>query len=126
MWRAIVFALLVACSGTPPTVDNRAAPPVTASPGPVRELTVVEGTPTKLDDGTILRVSKVLYAHAKDDKNISMATFTFEANGKTEELVLERTDAPASGDVGAWRITLESADPYQQPSRAHITIQRLR
>jgi hypothetical protein len=124
--HVLVALLLVACSGTTQPVANKGSGSATVTPSAPKQLTLVEGTPQTLEDGTILRVSKVLYAHAKDDKNISMATFTVESGGKSTEVVIERVDAPASGDAGPWRITLESVDPYHQPSSATITVQRVR
>ena len=73
----MLLVLLVACGGQPPPVTNHgsgSAPVVT--PSAPKQLKLVEGTPQTLEDGTVVSVSKVLYAHMKDDKNLSMATFT--------------------------------------------------
>jgi hypothetical protein len=120
-----IAILLAACGSKSPSVANRGSGSASVKAAEPRQLTLVEGTPQTLDDGTVLRVSKVLYAHLKDDKNLSMATITVDKGGVSKELVLERVDKPTSGDVAGWRITLEAADPYHQPSSATILVQRV-
>jgi hypothetical protein len=122
---AIAVLLAAACSSHGPPITNRGSGSAPVTSLPPKRLTLVEGTPQTLDDGLVLRVSKVLYAHMKGDKNLSMATIIFSRGGQSTEEVFERGDEPSPKNVDGWRITLEAADPYHQPASATFLVERV-
>jgi hypothetical protein len=135
----IAGALLTAC----PSASRRAedpAPPQSHQAGatmnsgppsaPAREVSpgeieIVEGAPVRLPDGLTLDVRGVMYAHLAGSDNHSMCVLIVRAGGATEELTLARLHSkpPTFVELRGWRVALEYADPYQQPSRVMVHIE---
>lgn len=131
--RWVLPIVFVACWASPPPVAPVTPPPPVAPATPEPPATrveLVEGTPTTLDDGTVINVKTVMYAHMNDSRNLSSCTLVLARGAAATELSLTRLhggatpDAPA-GDALGWRFTLDMADPYQQPSRAVVEARRL-
>ena len=124
-------AALAACAGKQapePLAEHRAArgssTPMTA------RLELVEGTPGALPDGTVVNVSGVLYAHLADSRNLSRCELELARAGQLVKIDLYREHgegSPPAHPVEAlgWQLTLDLADPYQQPSRAIVNATKL-
>ena len=97
-----------------------AAPTGVAPPASPTTITVVEGTPQALPGGGTIAVAKVLYAHLKDDKNLSLCEVTITRNGKTQTQTIERQGPIQFVMIAGLRVGIESADPYHQPSSATL------
>ena len=92
-------------------------------------LDLVEGVESSLPDGTKVGVKGVMYAHLADSKNLSSCTVIVTRGDATIEVALSRLHGDPTVPVSArgglgWSFTLESADPYQQPSRARVVAQK--
>ena len=88
------------------------------------QIEIVEGSPVKLADGTLVDVKGVGYAHLADSKNLSTCTLVVQRGGAREEVGLARehggSDPESSGSALGWVFTLEMADPYRRPSRVVV------
>ena len=89
-----------------------------------QRLELVEGTPVTLEDGTVVEIKGVGYAHMSDSKNLSSCTVVLRRGSDIAEVPLARehggSDPESSGTALGWELTLEVADPYRRPSRAVI------
>jgi hypothetical protein len=96
--------------------------------GAVR-LELVEGTPTTLDDGTVVDVKGVGYMHLSESNNLSSCTLVLRRGGAPVELPLARehggSDPESSGDALGWVFKLEVADPYRKPARVVVEVKKL-
>jgi hypothetical protein len=135
MKRALLL-LLVACGTTTAPTESPAnrgsatpPPPPAVEVKPV-ELTVVEGTPSQLPDGTVVNVRGVMYAHMTDSRNLSSCSVTVTRGSEQAEFGLSREHggpqpkAPPHDALG-WRFTLTMADPYHQPSTTILVAEKL-
>ena len=111
-----------------PVVGSAAVTPSRPHDDPVT-LDLVEGVESTLPDGTNVGVKGVMYAHLADSKNLSSCTLIVTRAGATIDVALSRLHGdptvPVSPRTGlGWSFTLESADPYQQPSRVRVIAQK--
>ncbi len=127
-WLSLI--VLAACGGEavrPSPVSP--APPSRPVDAAVAQVTVkiVEGTPTILPDGMELEVSKILYAHLPDSKNLSMAEVTVNYQDRYDKATLERgPDKPGLTfvEIAGVKVALESVDAYGTPPSASVVIAR--
>lgn len=130
---ALTVMLPTAESAPPRASGDATAPTAHASAsastgGPVdppakpTRITVVEGTPQTLPDGTQVSAGRMTYAHLKDDGNLSICEVTVTRNGVTETKTLEREGAMTFTRVAGLRVGLDGVDPYHQPSSAFLVV----
>jgi len=134
MKRALLLLLIACGTSTAPTEPPGTRGSATAPPPPVEvkpvELTVVEGTPSQLPDGTVVNVRGVMYAHLAGSQNESSCSVTVTRGSEQAEFGLSRQTggpepkAPPHDALG-WRFTLTMADPYHQPSTTIIVAEKL-
>jgi hypothetical protein len=113
--RAALLIVVFGCAASAPAAERPAAN---------QRLELVEGTPTTLDDGTVVEIKGVGYAHLDDSKNLSSCTLVLRRGSAAAEVPLARehggSDPESSGSALGWQFTLEVADPYRRPARAVI------
>lgn len=91
-------------------------------PAKPTKLTVVEGTPKTLPDGTSVSAAKMIYAHLKNDGNLSRCEVTVTRDGVSETRTLEREGPMTFTFIAGLRVGLDGVDPYHQPSSAFLVV----
>jgi len=123
---AIVF--LLGCGAAALLGCGAATPPSAPSTATIR-LELVEGTSQTLQDGTVVDVKGVGYAHLPDDKNLSSCTLVLRRGNEHTELPLARehggADPESSAPALGWEFSLEVSDPYRRPARAVVDARKL-